>query len=109
MLLYDRINELLYHSFVVLRMGSHLRAHEHLFVDMARRRSAADDVDARGVRSDVGGGCVEVTVGARVVDAAVDDAFACGRGEGRDAVVVVDRVACTNVRDTRVLVVSHGQ
>ena len=40
---------------VVLLLGSHFRTHLRLCVDVARRRSAVGDVNARRVRSDAGG------------------------------------------------------
>ena len=92
-----------------------------LCVDVARRRSAVGDVDARRVRSDAGGVGVAVTVGLRVaVGAQVVDAAAGEKPQmtmqsrvaeikALDSVIAVDKVACTNARNTRVLVLNDEQ
>ena len=80
---------------------------------MTRSCSAAGDVEVRRVRSDAGGVCVVVAVGARVVEtaaaaAADGDAVACGGGKGTRCSSCSGCGSCTNARDTRVLVVSDG-
>ena len=74
-----------YQSYITV--ASHFRAHRCLCVEVARRRSAVDEVDARQVRSDTGVVWFAVAVGGRLVDAATrvaadDDAIACRTGKG---------------------------